>query len=109
MAKSLVVYVDVDDTLVRSFSSKRIPIAAAISLVRDLQAKGATLYCWSTAGAAYAKATAEEFGIAEGFAGFLPKPNLMLDDMAIGDWKLTCLHPNECRSLDVDELLSRFQ
>jgi hypothetical protein len=36
----LVVYVDVDDTLVRSVGSKRIPIPAAIEHVKDLAGAG---------------------------------------------------------------------
>lgn len=37
-----VVYVDVDDTLVRSASTKRIPIPASIAKVRALHTSGAT-------------------------------------------------------------------
>ncbi len=45
-----VIHVDVDDTLVRSFGSKRIPMGAMVAQVRALHASGATLYCWSTGG-----------------------------------------------------------
>jgi hypothetical protein len=38
------IFVDVDDTLVRSFGSKRIPITAMVALVRDLNDSGAALY-----------------------------------------------------------------
>lgn len=109
MTPPVVVYVDVDDTLIRSFGSKRIPITGTIALVRDLHAKGATLYCWSTAGADYARQAATELELAELFAAFLPKPHLLLDDVLVGDWKLKQLHPNECISLSAAELLDRFK
>jgi len=70
-----VVYVDVDDTLVRSAGTKRIRIPSAIERVRALHREGAILYLWSTGGADYAKSTAVELGIENLFSGFLPKPN----------------------------------
>lgn len=93
--QSLIVYVDVDDTFVRSFGSKRIPITAVISHVRHLYQHGAILYCWSSGGGEYAKRSAEEFGIASCFSAFLPKPHVMLDDQQVADWRL-CLevHPS---------------
>ena len=63
MSEPLVVYVDVDDTLVRSVGSKRIPMVAVVEHVRALEDGGAVLYCWSTGGAAYAESTARELGI----------------------------------------------
>jgi hypothetical protein len=50
----LVAYVDVDDTLVRSFGSKRIPMPAMATHVRELHRAGVVLYCWSSGGAKYA-------------------------------------------------------
>ena len=64
-----VVYFDVDDTLVRSVGTKRLPIPAALERVRALHTSGVTLYLWSTGGAAYARASAEELGIADCFVG----------------------------------------
>lgn len=49
-----VVFIDVDDTLVRSVGSKRIPNPPLIKTVRALHAEGAVLYLWST-GVEYAK------------------------------------------------------
>jgi hypothetical protein len=93
----LIVYVDVDDTLVRSVGTKRIPIPGAISHVRRLKQEGAELYCWSSGGAAYARSSAEELGLAECFSAFLPKPHIMLDDQPIGEWRrLAQVHPNGC-------------
>ena len=86
-----VVFVDVDDTLVRSAGSKRIPIPAVIRHVRALHARGATLYLWSSGGADYARRSAEELGLLECFAGFLPKPHLIIDDREVSEWR-ECKH-----------------
>ena len=47
----LVAFVDVDDTLVRSVGSKRIPIPHVVQRVRELHSSVAQLTCWSTGGA----------------------------------------------------------
>ncbi|MBX3171028.1 MAG: hydrolase [Candidatus Eremiobacteraeota bacterium] len=86
----MIIYVDVDDTLVRSFGSKQIAMSATQDYVRQLQQAGATLYCWSSGGADYARRVATEAGLAECFIAYLPKP-----------------HPNECRSTPGEELLQR--
>jgi len=80
-------YVDVDDTLVRSVGTKRIPIPSAIARVRELHDQGWTLYLWSTGGAAYAESTAKELGLTHLFAGFLPKPTLIIDDQELKEWR----------------------
>jgi cation transport ATPase len=82
-----VVYVDVDDTLVRMASTKRIPIPASIAKIRALHTSGATMYLWSSGGADYARATAMELGIADCFSGFLPKPTIIIDDQHITEWR----------------------
>ena len=102
-----VIYVDVDDTLVRSFGGKRIPMSPMVERVAALKRAGATLYCWSSGGADYAERSARELGLHDCFMAFLPKPRLLLDDVAIADWRLVELHPNECLSLTVAELLAR--
>lgn len=92
-----VVYVDVDDTLVRSIGTKRIPMPATIARVRELREQGAILYCWSTGGAEYAEASAREVGIFECFIGFLPKPHWILDNQQPADWRgFECVHPSNC-------------
>ena len=102
-----VIYVDVDDTLIRSFGSKRIPISAVIRQVRELHRMGATLYCWSFGGADYAQATALELGIADCFQQYLSKPHIMIDDQEPHEWRLTTyLHPNTFASLASGELES---
>lgn len=87
----MVVFVDVDDTLVRSIGTKRIPMPRVIERVRALHAEGAVMYLWSTGGAEYARASAAELGISQCFVGFLPKPNLIIDDQAVADWR-SCTH-----------------
>ncbi len=82
-----IVYVDVDDTLVRSVGTKRIPIPAAIQRVRALHAEGAMLYLWSTGGAEYARSSAVELGVERLFVGFLPKPTLIIDDQQVHEWR----------------------
>jgi cation transport ATPase len=95
MSKS-VVYFDVDDTLVRSAGTKRLPIPAVVERVRSLHAAGVTLYLWSSGGADYARTTAAELGIGHCFAEFLPKPTHIVDDQHISQWRdLKHLHPNE--------------
>jgi predicted HAD superfamily phosphohydrolase YqeG len=96
-AARTVIYVDVDDTLVRTVGPKRIPMPAVVAYVKRLKGTGAELYCWSTGGAAYARAAAVELGIADCFITFLPKPNVILDDQAVADWR-NCTHllPGNC-------------
>ncbi len=80
MNRPAVIYVDVDDTLVRSVGSKRIPVPATVEYVREQAAGGALLYCWSRGGADYARSVAKELGIGDLFQAFLPKPDVMVDD-----------------------------
>ena len=47
-------FVDVDETFVRNYSTKRIPIPDVIEHIRLLKAQGAILFCWSSGGAEYA-------------------------------------------------------
>jgi len=101
-----VIFVDVDDTLVRSFGSKRIPMTPMVERIAALKAAGAALYCWSSGGAAYAEASARERGIHDCFTAFLPKPHVLIDDVSITSWKLIQLHPNECLSASVEKILA---
>ena len=91
------VYVDVDDTLVRSIGNKRIPMPAVVKHVRSLFEEGVELYLWSTGGADYARATARELGIEECFRAFLPKPQIMIDDQELKDWRVLLeVQPGSC-------------
>jgi len=104
---ALVVYVDIDDTLVRSFGSKRIPMTDVVEHVRDLKRQGVVLYAWSSGGGDYARSSAAELGIEDCFVAFLPKPNVMIDDQAPADWRhLICVHPSEARSRTADDYLT---
>lgn len=96
MKECPVIYIDVDDTFVRSFGTKRIPMTGVIDKIKTLKKQGAMLYCWSSGGAEYARDSAKEFGIDDCFDGFLPKPTILIDDLRISKWKtLTEIHPNE--------------
>ena len=98
----IVVYIDVDDTLVRSSGGKRIPMSAMVAHVRELSGGAVILYCWSSGGADYARSSARELGIESCFVGFLPKPNVVIDDRAPEQWRrLICLHPAEAVSKTV--------
>jgi hypothetical protein len=109
-ARPLVVYVDVDDTLVRSTGTTRIPIPPAVRHVRDLHAQQALLYCWSSGGAGYARRSAAELGIEHCFAAFLPKPDVLLDDQSVAEWRrLLNVHPAECQGQSVDTYRQRLR
>jgi len=98
----LVVYVDVDDTLIRTAGTKRIPVSGVAEHVRALAADGALLYCWSSGGADYARQVASELGIEACFTGFLPKPNVLLDDQPVADWRRAVeIHPGRCSAYSV--------
>jgi len=95
--KKIVAYIDVDDTLIRSVGKKRIPIPSVIGYVRRLHGEGAELYCWSTGGAEYAREVAGEIRLDDCFVAFLPKPNLIVDDQTVAEWR-SCSHvlPANC-------------
>jgi hypothetical protein len=94
--RSQAVFVDVDDTLVRSVGRKRIPIPAVVAEVRRLKAGGAVLYLWSAGGAEYARESAVELGIADCFAAFLPKPDVIIDDQPLHQWHgIRHLYPSQ--------------
>ncbi len=86
-----VVFIDVDDTLVRSVGTKRIPIPAVIARVRQLKQEGVILYLWSSGGVEYCKASAAELAIDDCFVNFLPKPSVYIDDQPVHEWK-SCKH-----------------
>lgn len=109
-ARPLVVYVDVDDTLVRSTGSTRIPIPPAVQHVRELHAQQARLYCWSSGGAEYARHSAAELGIEHCFVAFLPKPDVLLDDQSVAEWRrLLNVHPAECQGQSVATYRQRLR
>ena len=91
-----VAYIDVDDTLIRTVGTKRIPIVNVVARVKGLKSEGWELYCWSRVGAGYANKVALELGLEACFTGFLTKPDLMIDDVPPQSWTfLEVLHPSE--------------
>jgi hypothetical protein len=78
--------------------------------VRELKQQGAELYAWSSGGAAYARQSAEELGIGDCFAAFLPKPQVLLDDQHITEWRrLVQMHPGGCPGLTVEDYRRQAQ
>jgi hypothetical protein len=103
-SRQLTAYVDVDDTLVRSFGSKRIPMTEMVRHVRALSGAGVSLYAWSSGGGDYARESAKELGIDDCFKAFLPKPNVIIDDQSPADWRrLIHVHPGEAASKTAGE------
>ena len=91
------IYVDVDETFLRNYGTKRIVMPAVIEHIKSLKDQGAVMYCWSSGGAEYAENSAKEFGIADCFVGFSPKPQVVIDDLTLSKWRnLLQVHPNEC-------------
>lgn len=110
MNRPLFIYVDIDDTIVRSVGTKRIPITQAINHVRQLKQEGAVLYCWSSGGAEYARNSAKEFGIEDCFSYFLPKPNAILDDQDICDWRrFIWVHPLNSSNLSLEDYFEKIE
>jgi FMN phosphatase YigB (HAD superfamily) len=91
MSSKNVIFVDIDDTMVRSVGAKRIPMPAVIAQVKRLKTEGATLFLWSSGGSDYCKTTAVELGIEDCFEGFLPKPTAYIDDQPVAEWRF-CKH-----------------
>lgn len=104
MTRPLYIYVDVDETLIRNYGTKRIPIPNVIEHVKKLHSQGAVLYCWSSGGADYARESAREVNLEHCFEGFLPKPQVLLDDSKLANWRvLKEVHPNSCGDFSVED------
>jgi FMN phosphatase YigB (HAD superfamily) len=86
-----IVFVDIDDTLIRSLGAKRVPMPGVVARVRALYEDGAEMYLWSSGGAEYARASAQELKLEECFAAFLPKPTSYIDDQPVQEWRF-CKH-----------------
>lgn len=106
MNYSQVAFIDIDDTLVRTIGTRRIPIVTMVRKMRELFEGGIALYAWSSGGDGYARESCRELGIEDCFIGFLPKPNIMIDDQRVEEWRLTIqLHPREAEGLSMQEIL----
>jgi hypothetical protein len=78
---------------------------AVVAKVKSLAAEGATLYAWSSGGAAYARESAQELGILECFVEFLPKPQVLIDDQPPSEWRhLIHIYPTDAPSRSIAEL-----
>lgn len=86
--------------MVRSVGVKRIPMPAVIASVKRLKAEGAVLFLWSSGGADYCRDTAAELDISDCFDGFLPKPNVYIDDQPVHEWRF-CRHVYPSQAEDV--------
>lgn len=82
-----VIFVDVGDTLIRTFSGKRIPKPNVIAKVNVLAVQEHKLTCWSSDGAAYAREVAKELSIETCFEYFLDKPTVLIDDQTPSEWR----------------------
>lgn len=101
MSSMVVVYVDVDDTLVRSAGAKLIPITPVVQKVLKLHQAGAVLYCWSAAGSGYARTVATMLGLEQCFTAFMTKPTIMLDDQEPAEWRqCRYVHPYNVDSIE---------
>lgn len=100
MSTSLVIYIDVDNTLIRKGPhGEEIPQLHVVAHIRDLNLEGATLYCWSTGGKEHALCTARRLGIEDCFQGFLHKPQAFLDDEEARVWPhFVHIHPDHLGS-----------
>lgn len=102
----MIIYVDVDDTLIRTAGTKKMTIPHVVEHVRKLNEDGVELYCWSAGGAEYARDCAKFAGIEDLFVAFLPKPKVMIDDQEVSDWPFcTTVHPNWCAGKSRDDYL----
>jgi FMN phosphatase YigB (HAD superfamily) len=89
--KTRTVFVDVDDTLIRTVGTKRIPMPAVVDAVKALKAQGVALCLWSSGGADYARESAAELGLSDCFDAYLTNPDVYIDDQAVGEWRY-CRH-----------------
>jgi hypothetical protein len=95
------VFVDVDDTLIRSFGSKVIPNTRVIDKVVSLQKRGFKIYVWSSGGAEYSQKMATQVGIGAIVSGYFAKPKYIIDDQDVEKWINTkVIHPLQIDNID---------
>lgn len=105
----MIIYVDVDDTLIRTVGTTRIPMISVIEHVRRLKEDGAELYLWSAGGAEYCRVIAAELDLTDCFVAFLPKPRIMIDDQVVSDWVFcTTFHPSSCNGRTLQDYLHPY-
>lgn len=75
-----IIYCDVDNTLIDHNNS---PKKNTLKYLEYARSKGAVLYLWSQGGADYCRDIANQLGITHWFKAFLPKPEIVVDDLPI--------------------------
>ncbi len=107
-ASPVCIYIDVDQTLVRTVAGRWVPNQDLRQKVREWKAAGAVLYCWSSQGADYARRAAQECRVADCFVAFLPKPHVLVDDQKI-EASLLQLAPTTAARLSVAEIRTQLE
>jgi hypothetical protein len=92
----MIYFIDVDDTLVRTAGTTVIPMPRTVDFIKAHASPENTIYLWSRGGADYARQRARAVGVESPIEGFLPKPDVIIDDQSLLDWThLSTFHPNE--------------
>ena len=94
--KNVVIYIDVDLTLIDVNGQE---IEGAVEMVKQLSKEDTRLYLWSTAGQEYCIKVSKRLGIYELFEGFGAKPDIVIDDMP-----KTCTEPFIFNPYDYEKL-----
>jgi hypothetical protein len=76
--KNVNIFVDVDLTLVDELGALR---PGAPEALRRLKGRGCRLFLWTSGGSEYARTVAATYGLTDLFDAFLPKPDIVIDDM----------------------------
>ena len=76
----MIIYIDIDDTLIRTIGSKIIPIPDTVNFIKNCNTNKNEIYLWSRGGAQYCKNIAIKLLLDHKITGYLPKPNLIIDD-----------------------------
>lgn len=101
--KRCVIYCDVDETLISSYSNKNIVKPHVLKFLKYAKQKNCIIYLWSAGGAEYCKEIAEELGISDLFDAFLEKPDICIDDLYISaDFIQHRVHPKDLYSWNKD-------
>lgn len=92
--EGMIFYVDVDDTII---DHNDLPIQHVIDFLEVAKGYGCVLYLCSQGGEDYCREIAEKLGITSWFRGFLPKPDVWIDDIEITSKFITggCYHPKQ--------------
>ena len=101
-----IIYVDVDDTLVRTDGSKRIPVPAVIDHVRKLADKDDELYLWSEVAlrTPVLRRTNSEAQVASERSF-----RSQMSSKVLNEWRrLLGMHPSNCQRTTLTEYKTRL-